>query len=63
MEGVIHAIRQLYQDKCADGFGLLLMDASNAFQTIRRAAALRNARVLWSRCARFLFNSYSEFAM
>ena len=62
MEGAIHAIRQLYQQKC-DGFGLLLMDASNAFQTISRAAALWNARVLWSRCARFLFNSYRGYAL
>ena len=58
MEAAIHAIRELFQERCEDGFGLLLMDAANAFGSLSRSAALWNARVLWTRCSRFLFNSY-----
>ena len=34
MEGAIYAIREIFQDKCDDGFDLLLMDAANAFNSI-----------------------------
>ena len=63
IEGAIHSVSDLFNKKCNDGYGLLLNDAENAFNTISRGAALWNARVLWSRCSRFLFNSYRGFAL
>ena len=63
IEGAIHSIRQLFEDKCDSGFGLFLSDADNAFNSISRSVALWNARVLWVRCSRFLYNSYRGFAI
>lgn len=40
LEGVIHAVKELFDDHCNQGWGLLLVDASNAFNFINRVAAL-----------------------
>ena len=63
IEAAVHSVRQIYNEKSIKGFGLLLMDADNAFNSVKRSAALWNSRVLWVRCSCFLFNSNREFAL
>ena len=41
--------------------GFLLMDASNAFNSVNRAAAIRNSRIVWSSCSRYIFNAYRGY--
>ena len=45
----------LYSDHSDDGWGFLLMDTTNAFNLVNRAATL----VLWPRCSHFLFKGYA----
>ena len=62
VEGAIHALSDVFDDNKEDGCGMLLMDASNAFNSLNRETALWNARKLWTRCSRFIFNTYRGFA-
>ncbi len=59
IEGAIHAVNDVNK---RNGRGVLLVDAKNAFNSINRAASLWNARVLWPRTCRFLFNTYRCWA-
>ena len=52
--------RELFEKNSSNGFGLLLLDVKNAFNSINRSSALLNARTLWSRASTFLYNSYQE---
>ena len=37
IEGSIHGLRELFEKKSSNGFGLLLLDAKNAFNSINRS--------------------------
>ena len=62
VEGTIHAVHELFDLHSDDGWGILPVDARNAFNSVDHVAALWNARVLWRQCSRFLFNSYHGYA-
>ena len=62
IEAAIHCVRELFEDMANDGCGLLLVDAKNAFNSVNRCASLWNARILWPRGARYLFNTYRGFS-
>jgi len=61
IEGAIHGMNELFsahQDQ-GTGWGMLLVDAANAFNSLNQAAMLLHARVIWP-CAHFLFNTYRD---
>ena len=58
IEGAIHAMDDIYKKESVNSWGVLLMDAANAFNCINRKTAFWTARSKWPRCARFLFNTY-----
>ena len=65
IEGAIHGMNELFsthQDR-GIGWGVLLVDAANAFNFLNRAAMLLHAHVLWPRCACFLFNTYRGWSV
>lgn len=55
IESAIHAANDLLQDS---DVGMLVMDASNAFNYINRLSLLLNARVLWPRASQYIINTY-----
>mmetsp|Transcript_14155 Transcript_14155/g.22160 ORF Transcript_14155/g.22160 Transcript_14155/m.22160 type:complete len:151 (-) Transcript_14155:1287-1739(-) len=56
IEGGVHAMKELWADGGPEV--IVLVDASNAFNSLDRQAALWNCRILWSRASLFLFNTY-----
>ena len=53
MEGTIHGMNQLFSTHHDQGtaWGVLLVDAANAFASLNCAAMLMHACVLWPQCA------------
>ena len=57
-EAAVHAMRAIFQD--ADTEGCLLVDASNAFNSLNRRAALHNVCVLCPPLSPVLINTYRD---
>ena len=55
-EAAIHAMRNIFDTDDADA--ILLIDASNAFNSLNRAAALHNLRILCPTIATYAINTY-----
>ena len=62
IEGAIHAMNSLFSthNSLDSGWGVLMVDASNAFNSLNHTAMLLHVRVLWLCCARYLFNTYQD---
>ena len=59
-EAAVHAIRELFEDESSDG--VLLVDASNAFNSLNGAVALRNIEHLCPVMAPIIINTYRHQA-
>lgn len=57
IEASIHAMRWMYEDPATEG--ILLVDASNAFNALNRAAALHNVQYSCPELSTFVSNLYS----
>jgi hypothetical protein len=55
-EAAIHAMRNIFDED--DTEAILLIDASNAFNSLNRAAALNNIRILCPMVATYAINTY-----
>lgn len=64
IEGAIHAMIDVFQREClaSSNWGMLLVDANNAFNAVNRQLALWQARIYSPHCARFLYNTYNGHA-
>lgn len=66
IEAAVHAMNDLFaaHSDSTPAWGSLLVDTSNAFNTINPVALLWNAciLILWPHYCRFLFNTYRSWA-
>ena len=65
IEGAIHAMNSLFSthNNLDSSWGVLMVDASNAFNSLNHTAMLLHAHVLWPHCARYLFNTCQGWSM
>ena len=57
-EGAVHAMRRVYENYEREA--TLMLDASNAFNSLNRIAALHNMQSLFPLLARFFLNTYGK---
>ena len=57
-EATIHAMQEIFEQDNSDA--VLLVDASNAFSALNRAAALHNIKMLCPSIATYAINTYRE---
>lgn len=55
-EAAIHAMSQIFDEEGSDG--VLLIDASNAFNQMNRSVALHNIQILCKEMALYIINTY-----
>ena len=58
VEAAIHALRSIFEDTDTDG--ILLVDADNAFNSLNRAVALQNTRLICPEFSVYLINTYRK---
>ena len=64
IEDGVHAMSDLYDTiDSIGGWGVLLVDTSNAFNSFNRIAMLLHAHVLWPRCFCFFCNTYHGWSV
>ena len=59
-EAAVHAVHSIFEEEETDA--VLLIDASNAFNPLNRAAALHNIMVLFPPIATYETNTYRQLA-
>lgn len=62
IEGAIHSVGSIYENESNNGYGVLMIDAKNAFNSVNRVKGLLSARIHWPRCSRYLFNTYRGYS-
>ena len=64
IEGGIHFMKEKFQENCGPGsrWGMIMVDADNAFNRINRIHAVWQARCYWPKAAQFVYNVYKEDA-
>ncbi len=63
IEAFVLAMNNLFSGNAGSGWGVLLVDAANAFNALNQNAALWQARFLLPRAARSLFNTCKGWAI
>ena len=59
IEAAFHAVHDLFEDNKESDWGILTIDASNAFNSLNR---VWNVRLLWPTATRFVFNTYQGWS-
>eukprot|EP00957_Ditylum_brightwellii_P143302 10917853-Ditylum_brightwellii.AAC.1 len=63
IEGTMHSTKQMWDDHAEeDGWGILLVDAQNAFNRVNMHAMLWNVQHSWASGTHFSFNTYKHWS-